>query len=236
MHIGRVEKVAHLAPALVEDLFPLGGAVELNFERREVDLGVGLKVDLRGREVDERVIAAGADEHFLGVGGNLEAVEISQLGFFFGFEVVERDGGAGRATAAETLASASAALRAAGSATIIDFFSDHGDRTVIGRSDGETDDSSGEPVGVDLDGDGGGFLRGGDGFLRGFRRVGFFRRGFGGFLFLIFGDGDLVALWGEGRGSVLGEGDEVDAALSAALEDKDWQVRQNAEDLINPRS
>ena len=32
------------------------------------------------------------------------------------------------------------------------------------------------------------------------------------------------------------EGDEVDAALSAALEDKDWQVRQNAEDLINPRS
>jgi HEAT repeat protein len=32
------------------------------------------------------------------------------------------------------------------------------------------------------------------------------------------------------------EGEEVDAALSAALEDKDWQVRQNAEDLINPRS
>ncbi len=32
------------------------------------------------------------------------------------------------------------------------------------------------------------------------------------------------------------EGDEVDAALTAALEDKDWQVRQNAEDLINPRS
>ena len=32
------------------------------------------------------------------------------------------------------------------------------------------------------------------------------------------------------------EGEEVDAALTAALEDKDWQVRQNAEDLINPRS
>jgi HEAT repeat protein len=31
------------------------------------------------------------------------------------------------------------------------------------------------------------------------------------------------------------EGDEVDATLTAALEDKDWQVRQNAEDLINPR-
>jgi len=31
------------------------------------------------------------------------------------------------------------------------------------------------------------------------------------------------------------EGDEVEAALTAALEDKDWQVRQNAEDLINPR-
>ncbi len=32
------------------------------------------------------------------------------------------------------------------------------------------------------------------------------------------------------------EGELVDAALYAALEDKDWQVRQNAEDLINPRS
>jgi hypothetical protein len=31
------------------------------------------------------------------------------------------------------------------------------------------------------------------------------------------------------------EGDEVDAALQRALEDKDWQVRQNAEDLLNPR-
>lgn len=31
------------------------------------------------------------------------------------------------------------------------------------------------------------------------------------------------------------EGDEVDAALTRALDDKDWQVRQNAEDLINPR-
>ena len=32
------------------------------------------------------------------------------------------------------------------------------------------------------------------------------------------------------------EGDDVDAALQRALEDKDWQVRQNAEDLLNPRS
>jgi HEAT repeat protein len=32
------------------------------------------------------------------------------------------------------------------------------------------------------------------------------------------------------------EGEEVDAALHHALEDKDWQVRQNAEDLLNPRS
>ena len=32
------------------------------------------------------------------------------------------------------------------------------------------------------------------------------------------------------------EGEEVDAALQHALEDKDWQVRQNAEDLLNPRS
>jgi len=32
------------------------------------------------------------------------------------------------------------------------------------------------------------------------------------------------------------EGEEVDAALQRALEDKDWQVRQNAEDLLNPRS
>jgi len=32
------------------------------------------------------------------------------------------------------------------------------------------------------------------------------------------------------------EGDEVDATLQRALEDKDWQVRQNAEDLLNPRS
>lgn len=31
------------------------------------------------------------------------------------------------------------------------------------------------------------------------------------------------------------EGDEVDAALQAALEDRDWQVRQNAEILLNPR-
>jgi HEAT repeat protein len=31
------------------------------------------------------------------------------------------------------------------------------------------------------------------------------------------------------------EGDDVDAALTKALEDKDWQVRQNAEDLLNPR-
>lgn len=31
------------------------------------------------------------------------------------------------------------------------------------------------------------------------------------------------------------EGPEVDAALRAALDDRDWQVRQNAEDLLNPR-
>ena len=31
------------------------------------------------------------------------------------------------------------------------------------------------------------------------------------------------------------EGEEVEAALQHALEDKDWQVRQNAEDLLNPR-
>lgn len=31
------------------------------------------------------------------------------------------------------------------------------------------------------------------------------------------------------------EGEEVDAALQRALEDRDWQVRQNAEILVNPR-
>lgn len=31
------------------------------------------------------------------------------------------------------------------------------------------------------------------------------------------------------------EGDHVDAALNKALEDRDWQVRQNAEILLNPR-
>lgn len=31
------------------------------------------------------------------------------------------------------------------------------------------------------------------------------------------------------------EGDDVDAALHQALEDRDWQVRQNAEILLNPR-
>lgn len=31
------------------------------------------------------------------------------------------------------------------------------------------------------------------------------------------------------------DGDDVDAALHAALEDRDWQVRQNAEILLNPR-
>lgn len=31
------------------------------------------------------------------------------------------------------------------------------------------------------------------------------------------------------------EGPDVDAALSKALDDRDWQVRQNAEDLLNPR-
>jgi HEAT repeat protein len=31
------------------------------------------------------------------------------------------------------------------------------------------------------------------------------------------------------------EGPEVDAALEAALSDRDWQVRQNAEDLLHPR-
>ena len=31
------------------------------------------------------------------------------------------------------------------------------------------------------------------------------------------------------------DGDDVDAALNAALTDKDWQVRQNAEILLNPR-
>ena len=31
------------------------------------------------------------------------------------------------------------------------------------------------------------------------------------------------------------EGDDVEAALRAALEDRDWQVRQNAEILLNPR-
>ena len=31
------------------------------------------------------------------------------------------------------------------------------------------------------------------------------------------------------------EGDAVDEALRAALEDRDWQVRQNAEILLNPR-
>ena len=31
------------------------------------------------------------------------------------------------------------------------------------------------------------------------------------------------------------DGDEVDAALQKALEDRDWQVRQNAEILVHPR-
>jgi len=31
------------------------------------------------------------------------------------------------------------------------------------------------------------------------------------------------------------DGPDVDAALRAALEDRDWQVRQNAEDLLSPR-
>ena len=31
------------------------------------------------------------------------------------------------------------------------------------------------------------------------------------------------------------EGDDVDAALTKALEDRDWQVRQNAEILVHPR-
>lgn len=31
------------------------------------------------------------------------------------------------------------------------------------------------------------------------------------------------------------EGDDVDTALQRALEDRDWQVRQNAEILVNPR-
>jgi HEAT repeat protein len=31
------------------------------------------------------------------------------------------------------------------------------------------------------------------------------------------------------------EGDEVEAVLTRALEDTDWQVRQNAEILVNPR-
>ena len=31
------------------------------------------------------------------------------------------------------------------------------------------------------------------------------------------------------------DGPEVDAALRTALEDRDWQVRQNAEDLLSPR-
>jgi HEAT repeat protein len=31
------------------------------------------------------------------------------------------------------------------------------------------------------------------------------------------------------------EGDDVDAALTRALEDRDWQVRQNAEDLLKVR-
>lgn len=31
------------------------------------------------------------------------------------------------------------------------------------------------------------------------------------------------------------DGDEVEAMLRAALDDHDWQVRQNAEDLLNPR-
>ena len=32
------------------------------------------------------------------------------------------------------------------------------------------------------------------------------------------------------------EGPEVEAALKTALEDRDWQVRQNAEDLLSPRT
>lgn len=32
------------------------------------------------------------------------------------------------------------------------------------------------------------------------------------------------------------EGPEVEAALRAALDDRDWQVRQNAEDLLSPRT
>ena len=31
------------------------------------------------------------------------------------------------------------------------------------------------------------------------------------------------------------EGEEVTAALETALQDRDWQVRQNAEDMLNPR-
>ena len=61
VHVGRVKEVAHLAPALVENLRPLGGAVEADLKAGEVEFGVGLELNLGGRQVDEGVVATGAD-------------------------------------------------------------------------------------------------------------------------------------------------------------------------------
>jgi len=66
-----------------------------------------------------------------------------------------------------------AAGGAAGRAAVVKLFADHEDRAVVGRSDGQADDAARQAVGVDLDGDGGGFL-GGRGFIGGLGGVGFF--------------------------------------------------------------
>ena len=74
-----VKEVAHLPPALAEHLLPLGLAVEVHLQPRDVQRLA--ERDGRAGQVDDRVLAVLRDEHLLPVGGNLVPADRPEPGF-----------------------------------------------------------------------------------------------------------------------------------------------------------
>ena len=95
VHGRREEEVAHLAPALVEDLVPLRVAVDGHLEALEGELV--LHLDLAGRQVDDGEVLAGGDQHLLAVGGDVVAGEAAELRLLALLQVVDQEGRSGAA-------------------------------------------------------------------------------------------------------------------------------------------
>jgi len=87
VHVRNVEELAHLPPALGEDLLPLGLPVEEGLHSRQIERI--LDFDLAFGPVDDRVLAAGLHQHLLSIRRQPVAADGAKLRLFALLEVVQ---------------------------------------------------------------------------------------------------------------------------------------------------